>query len=72
MPWLGNPDLCKPIQKLKVSYATKMGFVVGYYSQSMRNSCGCDQDVGIADHFTTSMQVSIYCGCLYNYWIGEG
>jgi len=62
-------DLFKPIQNLQVSKATEMGFIVGYYCQSMRYSGGRDQDVGIADQFTSSVKISIYCGCLHNYGI---
>ena len=67
----GRPDLCKPIHNLQVPNATKMGFIITYYSQSIRNSCGRDQDVGIVDQFTSSVKISIYCGCLHNYRIGE-
>jgi hypothetical protein len=48
-----------------------MGFIVGYYRQSMCNGRGRDQDVGIADQLTSSVKIGIYRGCLHNYGIGD-
>lgn len=41
-------DLCQPINNLQVPDTAKMGFIISYHSQAMRDRCCRDKDVGIA------------------------